>query len=1274
MIDIKNSSGVVLASVLEESGSKRKFELMKDDYITLKFTLLNPVTFKLGSYVECKFGRFEVVEDQTPTWNTSTGGYDYELKLEAYYMKWKNKIFKYRPELSGGNESSWSITHPLASHLEIFKRNLQSWGYKYNGSDFYTVIDSGVPGDMLYITYSNTNLIDALTMMAEAAGCEWWVEGAEIHFGYKEEQVNAISVKQGINAQSVSISRSSGEYFTRILAFGGTNNISSRYRKKLEFRVESVTSMEITKTNNPLNPAYFMKSLLSYETKSEVVSYSGSLSLLEQDEPGLMMGEVRLNLTYPSRKDVTYIADLSDFEEGENIQLDFTNYVSEEFNVSIIIEAYDSSNMSDKTELYKNTVICNPTKEEPICNINIGGTFESLVPSSYQDGKAAFLINIETRKRSSSEQLYSIPITVYGRIDYTSKYGKVDTDIYIDGTKYDVTINPLFYSYSDERAYRIGCNNLGAIKVGDVFTVDGLVRESVPIGYFDSDTDGQDVIGVVQNRLMLPEGTPYVDVYDNMTDDEVIEGVVTFDYVFPSKSITVSKVEESMEEQVEEDDEGNETPTGVMLPVYTIYASDLKGFSSDYIIGDELTVTFQNGGLGGLSFGATFLPDKSTSSEAAFEVVPNENYGGRLPDIAMKPSSGDTFIMAGYDTEYLFTGLTEEAEDRLLSETLAYKDKIKGNIGTATVTMYSDWSADNSTSKIHPFDVGQKITLQDIALPEGTVMRVIGYELNFDIPTDKPVYTIGNSSSYSRLGALEDKINSSSSDVSRYMGGSLSTGGIANIIKVADATKPTDSNVYSAKRTDVEIDKGVEEAKEYTDEVLGSVDDRYISKVKPDKTNYKVQFMDGIEVGDAVDSMIAGKGTIVSPNGRIQTDRLEVRGSMTVMDLIINELHALAGDYSLTDSGTIETVEELEDGTYRLTLRKDTEYDFTSLDVNDVLYSIVNNLKMGGTDYYTSWMRVISKNINDNAITVVLYPDSEVPGGKNYPPAEGYNLTRRGNTTLPSEGETNERAQGWLISSREGRIMFLANVYKPILEDYNYAAVFGKLPNIDALKHIAIPENATGVMAQYGIFQNLHQYDYNGDVVPRQVDRGDWSLTVAQSNKPYRNVTTSVQESTGTTYTLIEQHTVRHVGCIWGCLIDKTELEPKWNSAGWQLLEGNNKYSLTFVSSNGWSFFMGQVNTEITAVINFGNIDITEDAMALTGTEVTWTRDSGNAPNDNTWTPTYVDGQKNVIKLTAYDMPPGFGNTVRSVRFYCVIYIPDGEVTQKVDNYVGINI
>lgn len=454
-------------------------------------------------------------------------------------------------------------------------------------------------------------------------------------------------------------------------------------------------------------------------------------------------------------------------------------------------------------------------------------------------------------------------------------------------------------------------------------------------------------------------------------------------------------------------------------------------------------------------------------------------------------------------------------------------------------------------------------------------------------------------------------------------------------------------------------------------DIAGDIEgDKYIHKDRVDRTDYLLQF------GEFIDSLIAGKGAGIYPDGRAQFNSLEIRDSLTVLRLIINEIHAMAGDFSFSDCGAIEKVELLDDGTYRLTMEKRTDTDWTTLEENDILCSIVNSLLIGGTDYYTSWFRPVSKNRNDNTLTVVLYPDSEVPGGKNYPPVEGYNVTRKGNAKVPDAGEApNERAQSWLISSREGRIMFLQNVFRPILEDYNYALTLGRFPNVKMIEKLPIGSTDVGVMSKIGVFEKIYEADWNGTIIPKKVDRGEWSLATAQGDEPYRFVDYETLLENQKVITTLEQHTVYHYGCKWGCLIDKTIDEPKWNSAGWVLLEGDKNYYLDFIAPG--TAKRGQVNMDITAWIKYANRDITNVLLATTGVSVEWLRDTGNIPADNSWKPVYVDGQKNVIHIDNTDehgVGLGFGYDYQRVKFICRVFIPMGEDMETVENYVGFRI
>lgn len=634
-------------------------------------------------------------------------------------------------------------------------------------------------------------------------------------------------------------------------------------------------------------------------------------------------------------------------------------------------------------------------------------------------------------------------------------------------------------------------------------------------------------------------------------------------------------------------------------------------------------------------------------------VAPQKSYGiDYLPNGEYR-----SWTLTGYNTRlnrteahYIYARLERDSDDAmvLFSVNDYATDGSIGGENPSEDFYYIRIGSITATDSLEAATLDREITLDygKLSTPEGQTQDTAGWKELFELTAEGLIRPLKRFTSFIVQGTLS-------------IIGKL----VINDKQITDVARQGDDGNF------VESDENLPTTKLLMGKYLDELRKRLLSKDREDQTKFLLKF------GEFIDSMIAGKGAGIFPDGRGQFSRLEVRDALVVMRLIINEIQAMAGDFSFSDAGCIEKVEDLGNDTYKLWMEKRTEYDVTNFTENDIMYSIINNLLTGGTDYYTSWFRCLTKNVNDNTLTVVLYPDSEVPGGKNYPPVAGYNVTRRGNSVLPDEGEVNERAQSWLLSSREGRIMFLANVYKPILEDYNYAISIGKFPNIKALDNLPVTTEDVGVMAKTIVCERLYQYDYNGDVISNKVDRGEWSLTVAQSEQPYRFIQHDRLYPDGQhTFTELEQHTVYHYGCKWGCLVDKTEDEPVWNSPSWSLLEGDKNYHLDFESSNGWQFFIQQVNTDITAVVSYGNRNITNVLMATDGVEVEWLRDTGNIPSDNSWKPTYVDGQKHVIHLSVADMGSGWGSEYRKISFICRIFIPVGENFETVENKINIKI
>ena len=427
--------------------------------------------------------------------------------------------------------------------------------------------------------------------------------------------------------------------------------------------------------------------------------------------------------------------------------------------------------------------------------------------------------------------------------------------------------------------------------------------------------------------------------------------------------------------------------------------------------------------------------------------------------------------------------------------------------------------------------------------------------------------------------------------------------------------------------------------KQIIKDILKEIDKIYLHKDKEDGTNFLLKF------GEFIDSMVAGKGAGIFPDGRAQFERLEVRDSLTVLELIFNRLSAMESDYSFSESGTIESVSQLEDGTYSLKMKKRWDNDFTALAENDVVYGVVNDLASGGGKYYTSWLRVLHIDTSANTINAVMYPDSEVPGGKNYPPEPLMILSHRGNPV------DEERQSYWYLSSREKCICMLDGVTKPILEENNYAIIIGKLKQLSLFDNLPINYRHSYIYCRGIALQDILRIDYQGTPIRNENNRGKWSASEAVSD-PYK----SEKETYDVVY---------HYGCKWMCLVSGTTDEPKYGAAGWAMVEGNPDFSIDIESSNGWYFDAERFATTLTITGELYNRDVTAHIL---DSDVEWTRDTGNVTEDNAWAVAHAETGKS-LPLTVNDLGPDYMN-MTGCKFIARVLLRDGQNNYETMNYI----
>jgi len=610
-VDIKDISGSIRFSTIVNEGSKRKFLLMKEDYVTVKFNLDEPIFFKLGDYIDDGYlGVFEICDIQKPAYDAITASYDYELRLDAYYWKWKNKIFKYTPE-TAGQEASWNLTAPLDVQVGIVLRNLKALGYTYKGQDFVFSIDSTVENKAQLMSYDNINILDACFEMAKKWDCECWVTENIIHFG-RCEFGDPVNWEIGVNVEEMTRTDSQSAYATRIYAFGSTRNIPSNYR---------------------------------------------------------------------------------------------------------------------------------PVDESVVVN------------------------------------------------------------------------------------------------------------------------------GVVQRRLMLPAGTPYIDAYPNMVTEEAIEQVIVFDDIYPRRTGTMSDI--AIHKYTDKIENADGTITEEKWDAYRFKDTGIT-FSKAYVLaGEELKITFHSGKLNGMMFGVIFNPDGEPEklsdgswnpAAQVWEIVRNEDYGRKLPGDVLIPANGDTYVLTGWDsTKITQLGLVSAAEVELKTETEKYVAKSKMDPSTYNCKMMSgDAYGEDGVHNL--YSAGQKVKLINKAyFEDGRQSRVIGFEHNLDYPFDSPIFTVGETTAYSRIGELEEKLDSLTLKGQTYNGG----GSGVYIIGTNDSTPPSNRNVFSASKS------------------LAT----HLRKDMPDTAKETVTFSKGLIVGDTAAS-IDENGNVevgsVTARMKVKAATLEVIGSANV--------------------------------------------------------------------------------------------------------------------------------------------------------------------------------------------------------------------------------------------------------------------------------------------------------------------------------------------------------------------------------------------------------
>ena len=427
------------------------------------------------------------------------------------------------------------------------------------------------------------------------------------------------------------------------------------------------------------------------------------------------------------------------------------------------------------------------------------------------------------------------------------------------------------------------------------------------------------------SRLMLPDGVKYVDV--NVERYGIIHHYEqkAFADIYPRRVGVVGGVRS---EEVKDKE-------GKPFMIYYFKDNDLSFDPNDYEIGGLVKrVSFQEGSeLGGLGSGDEHYFEVNYDSNAKeFEIITIWPYDDdtQLPGGTLVPKEGDKYILWNIRMPDEYYGLAEEEFRSAVEE---YNRKHALDVSRYKAPTDHVWMEETGTELF----IGRRIRLES-----KEYFPVKGYRSSRITKINRKVNLPGQmdleiSDALSK-GAMT-KIDDAIADAKNYAGGLVGGINVPDIIRSWDSTLPTDTNLYSARRTHKE----------------------FLSKNSEDRAKKKIIFDEGVDLGDfepgAQGGRLDGKGnaellTLVvrellrsarfrdGMNGEgwqmwidkdglanLTLDKLTVRQIMVVLEMLIERVRSIGGQLVVSAAnGKIKSVEKT-DGYRRITFEQENTFE-----------------------------------------------------------------------------------------------------------------------------------------------------------------------------------------------------------------------------------------------------------------------------------------------------------------------------------------------------------
>lgn len=487
-------------------------------------------------------------------------------------------------------------------------------------------------------------------------------------------------------------------------------------------------------------------------------------------------------------------------------------------------------------------------------------------------------------------------------------------------------------------------------------------------------------------------------------------------------------------------------------------------YKANIIKGETPKLIFQSGACAGREFEFQYQHEGKR-----FLIVPLQADGTIFPSETFPIKAGDKYAVFGINlpAQYIKDAETEAAKKAVRTFFKQTQSRI-----TITAEIQSLWFKQQQAKQpllSRRFRVGAFVAFSDSALsPKPYIIRIKAIKRPLTDP-EAPAVELSNEPIQSTT------ISTIVQDVAslKYAASQPSSTTIINNTTQSIDTAALDSKYLSAVAADVAAGR--------------------ITFAEGLQSLKQAYFTQGLNIGNAVNGIIAGRGATIDQHGNIEAESITIRGYLRAAEYLLNRIQITEGAQWLTEGGIIESVKDTTrivssntprtfDITFRSRYEGDTQAPFAK---GDIIRGQTTSLR--GGDTITTWLRV--ESVDGLKVSVSKYLDTQTPEGRNGDPTEQMRVARWGNTTNA------QRQSHIVLDPQQGQIIRRVNITAPIITpEQTDGFSLGTLPTwLKTQLGGAVDGKSDYLFARGIITQDIIRYTPQGKPIAERVDRGVWS-------------------------------------------------------------------------------------------------------------------------------------------------------------------------------------